>query len=173
MPQNRPEMRQGVRANQPGRPGQQHLPEWWNNHRNLTPEQQADALRREPGFQNLSPEQQQRLINRLHTLDNQTPEQRQRMMARNEAFERLSPERKQEVRGATQALRQMSPQRERVVRHAFQQLRNMPPGQREQLLNSRVYGGQFTPQERTVLSNLLSVEPYQPQNIAHPYFGRP
>ena len=177
-PQNRPlpEVRQGTvppRAAAP-RPGQQHLPEWWNNHRDLTPDQQADALRREPGFRSLSPDQQQRLINRLHALDQKTPEQRQRILARNEAFERLSPERRQEVRGAAQALNQMPPYRQQVVRHAFQQLRRMPPEQRERLLNSGVYGGQFSPQERTVLGNLLSIEPYEAQRtIPQPYFGRP
>jgi Protein of unknown function (DUF3106) len=151
--------------------GGQHLPEWWSNHRNLTPQQQADALRREPGFRDLPEDQQQRLINRLHSLDEKTPEQQQRIMQRNENFERLSPERRQEVRGASQALSQMSPDRQQVVRRAFQQLRRMPPGQRQQLLGSQVYGGQFSPQERTVLGNLLSIEPYQPR-IVQPYFGR-
>jgi hypothetical protein len=182
MPQNHPvqptrpmpEARPGVQPNQ-GAPhsGQQHLPEWWANHRNLSPQQQDDALRREPGFRNLPEDQQQRLINRLHSLDAKTPEQQQRIMARNEAFERLSPERRQEVRGAAQALNQMSPDRQQVVRRAFQQLRRMPPGQRQQLLGSSVYGGQFSPQERTVLGNLLSIEPYEPRAIPQPYFGRP
>jgi len=162
-PQNRP--------NQPSRPGAQHLPEWWSNHRNLSPDQQADALRREPGFRSLPEDQQQRLINRLHSLDGKSPEQQQRIMQRNENFERLSPERRQEVRGAAQALKQLSPDRQTVVRRAFQQLRQMPTGQRQQLLNSSVYGGQFSPQERTVLGNLLSIEPYQPR-IVQPYFGR-
>lgn len=176
-PQSRPmpEVRPGVRPNQQQqqRPGQQHLPEWWANHRNLSPQQQADALRREPGFHNLPADQQQRLIDRLHTFDSKTPQQQQRIMDRNEAFERLSPERRQEVRGAAQALKQMSPDREQVVRRAFQQLRRMPPEQRQQLLNSPVYGGQFSPQERTVLGNLLSIEPYQTGTIPQPYFGRP
>jgi hypothetical protein len=180
MPQNRPmpEAHSGVQPNQgasrPGQQsGQQHLPEWWANHRNLTPQQQDDALRREPGFRNLPEDQQQRLINRLHSLDAKTPEQQQRIMQRNENFERLSPERRQEVRGAAQALNQMSPDRQQVVRRAFQQLRRMPPGQRQQLLGSQVYGGQFSPQERTVLGNLLSIEPYEPRAIPQPYFGRP
>jgi hypothetical protein len=172
-----PEARAGVQPNVRGaRPAQQqqHLPEWWNNHRNLTPAQQADALRREPGFRSLPPDQQQRLINRLQALDQKTPEQRQRILERNEAFERLSPERRQEVRGAAQALNQMSPDREQVVRRAFQQLRRMPPAQRDQLLHSSIYGGQFSPPERTVLGNLLSIEPYDPAHaIAQPYFGRP
>lgn len=185
-PQSRPmpEIRSGTRPEQQGagrpgqqsaqRPGQQHLPEWWSNHRAMTPSQREDALRREPGFRNLPSDQQQRLINRLHTFEERSPEQQQRILQRNENFERLSPERKQEVRGASQALSQMSPDRQQVVRHAFQQLRRMPPQQRQQLLNSGVYGGQFSSQERTVLGNLLAIEPYEtPRTIPQPYFGRP
>ena len=176
--QNRPipEVRSGTAQPKPSpsHPEQQHLPEWWNNHRNLTPAQQDEALRRESGFRSLPQDQQDRLLNRLHSLDQKTPEQRQRILDRNEAFERLSPERRQEVRGAAQALNQMPPDRQVVVRHAFQQLRRMAPQQRQQLLNSNVYGGQFSPQERTVLGNLLSIEPYAtPRTIPQPYFGRP
>ena len=161
--------------NQSPHPGQQHLPEWLNNHQNLTPQQQEDALRREPGFRNLPSDQQQRLVNRLHSLDEKTPEQRQRILQRNENFEKLSPERRQDVRGASQALGQMSPDRQQAVRRAFQQLRQMPPQQRQQMLNSGAYAGQFSPQERTVLGNLLSIEPYQGRPggaVPQPYFGR-
>jgi hypothetical protein len=160
----------GGGARPQARPGQEHLPAWWQQHRNLSPQQQEDALRREPGFRNLPEQQQQRLINRLHSFNQRPPEQQQRMMERNEMFERLSPERQQEVRGAAQALSQMSPDRQAAIRHAFQQLRGMPPEQRQQMLNSS-YGAGFSPQERTVLGNMLSIEPYQP-HIAQPYFGR-
>jgi hypothetical protein len=53
-------------------------------------------------------------------------------------------------------------------------LRQMPPQQRQMFLNSGSYASQFTPQERTVLGNLLSIEPYQshPGAIPQPYFGR-
>ena len=161
----------------PGEPsahrrGQEHLPAWWQAHRELSPQQQADALRRQPGFRNLPGGQQQRLIQRLHEFDRRSPQQQQRMMSRVEMFERLSPEHQQEVRGASQALSQMPPTRQRVVRQAFRDLRHMPPEERQQMLHSG-YGAQFTPQERTVLGNLLSIEPYQPQGqIPQPYFGR-
>lgn len=158
----------GMRA--AGRPGQEHLPAWWQAHRGLSQQQQADALRREPGFRNLPPGQQQRLLNRLHSFDQRPPLVQQRMMDRNEMFERLSPERQQEVRGAAQALARMSPGRQAVMRHAFQQLRQMPPQERQRMLNS-TYSAQFTPQERTVLGNMLSIEPYQ-EHIIQPYFGR-
>lgn len=91
-------------------------------------------------------------------------------MDRNEMFERLAPERQQAVRGAAQSLARMSPDRQVVMRHAFQQLRGMPPDERQRMLNSP-YGAQFSPQERTVLGNMLSIEPYQ-QRIIQPYFGR-
>ena len=150
--------------------GQQHLPAWWQAHRGLSSQQQADALRREPGFQNLPPGQLQRLLNRLHDFDQRPPQVQERMMGRNEMFERLSPERQQEVRGASQAFNHMPPERQQLMRHAFHQLRQMPPEEREQMLHS-AYGAQFSPQERTVLSNFLSVEPYQP-HVIQPYFGR-
>jgi hypothetical protein len=165
---------QQQRPNVQARPGQQHLPEWMHNHQNMTPQQREDALRREPGFNHLPPEQQQRLIGRMHSLEEKSPQQQQRILGRSEAFERLSPERRQEVRGASQALSQMSPDRRRVVGRAFNDLRHMPPGQRLQVLNSARFAGQFSPQERTVLGNLLSIEPYQPreQAMPQPYFGR-
>lgn len=158
--------------NTPARPNQQHLPEWWNNHRNLSPDQRAEALRREPGFRSLPQDQQQRLLNRMQTFSQRPPEQQQRTMARNEAFQQLPPQRKQEVLQSSHALSQMSPDRKRIVGHAFQQLRNLPPQERQQFLNSGSYASQFSPQERTVLSNMLSIEPYQPHGIPQPYFGR-
>ncbi|MFZ0663954.1 MAG: DUF3106 domain-containing protein [Acidobacteriaceae bacterium] len=172
--ESRPETRQPVGpAGRAGtRSGQEHLPAWWQAHRGLSPQQQADALRRQPGFRSLPQGQQQRLIQRLHEFDRRPPAQQQRMMDRVEMFERLSPERQQEIRGASQALSRMPQVRQRAMRHAFRELRGMPPEERRQMLHSG-YGAQFTPQERTVLGNLLSIEPYQGQGqIIQPYFGR-
>ena len=150
---------------QPGvRPGNgQHLPQWFAQHQTLSPNQQEDALRREPGFSHLPEGQQQQLIDRLHRLNMEPPAQRQRMMQRNERFEALPPERQQEVRGATQALGQMSPDRQQAVRLAFHDLRNLPPNERQNALNSARFQAEYSPQERTVLGNLLSIEPYQPR----------
>lgn len=141
----------------------QHLPEWFAHHEALPPAQQEDALRREPGFARLPPAQQQQLINRLHRLDMEPPAQRQRMMERNERFEALSPERQQEIRGASQALSQMPPERRQALRQAFRELRQLPPEARVSSLNSARSQAEYSPQERTVLGNLLSIEPYQPE----------
>ncbi|HEX3659987.1 MAG TPA: DUF3106 domain-containing protein [Acidobacteriaceae bacterium] len=162
--------RSGVPVMQPGtnsgfgrRPGQQHLPEWMNEHQNLSPQQQQNLLRREPGFNRLAPDQQQRVLNRLRSLDARPPAVRQRMLERNEMFERLSPEQRQDVRAASQAVRQMPEERQRMLRRAFNDLRQIPPEQRQAILNSARFDHTYTPQERHVLGNLLSIEPYEPR----------
>ncbi len=152
--------------NHPGQPG--HLPEWLNKHQNLTPQQRENALRQEPGFNRLPQDQQQRLVNRMHALDSANPQQRQRMLQRNEIFERLNPEQKAGVRGASQAFHQMPADRQGEMRRAFHDLRGIPPEQRQSILNSARFQQQFSPQERTVLGNLLSVEPYQPRAAGPP-----
>jgi hypothetical protein len=48
------------------------------------------------------------------------------------------------------------------MKSAFRDLRNVPPDQRETVLNSARYQNAFSPDERGILSNMLSVEPYQP-----------
>lgn len=145
-------------------PGQQqHLPEWLNNHQNMTSQQRENALRNEPGFNHLPQDQQQRLINRMHTLNSLPPQQRERTLQRQEMYDRLTPEERTNVHGASQAFNQMSPDRQNAVRRAFQDLRAVPPGQRQSVIDSARFQQQFSPRERTVLGNMLRVEPYEPR----------
>ncbi len=155
-----PMVRPGV--SQPVRPGQEHLPQWMAQHQNMSPAQQENQLRNEPGFNRLSPDQQQRVMNRLRSLDSRPPAERQRILDRNEAFERLTPGAKQDVRGSAQSLAQMPADRQRMVRQAFNNLRHIPSDQRQQILNSARFSQEFSPQERHVLGSLLSIEPYEP-----------
>lgn len=140
----------------------QHLGEWLATHQNLAPAEQEKALQREPGFSKLPPEQQQRLENRLRDLNNKTPEQRQRTINRVEAWERMSPEQKQQVTNSTAQLRALPPDRQISLRKAFRDLRGVPPDERQAVLNSGRFQSQYSPQERGILSNLLTIEPYQP-----------
>lgn len=138
-----------------------HLPDWMAQHQNLPIGQQDRLLRQEPGFNRLSPADQQRQIQELHRL-NQMPEaQRQRRLARAEAFERLSPSEQMQVRQSSRELQNLPADRQTVVRRAFQDLRGVPMDQRQIMLNSARYNATFSPQERSILSNLLRVEPYQ------------
>lgn len=163
-PVNRPAFSAGPAEARPGgnggaRPG--HLGEWMNNHQNLSPQQQEDLLRREPGFNRLTPEMQQRVLNRLRSLDARPPEQRQRMVQRNEMFESLSPGQKADVRNSAEVMRQMPVERQAMVRRAFNDLRQIPPEQRAAILNSARFSQTFSPDERHVLGSLLSIEPYE------------
>jgi hypothetical protein len=153
------EIRPGV--NGEARPG--HLGEWLSNHQNLSPQQQEEQLRREPGFNHLTPDQQARVLNRLRTLDARPPEQRDRMIQRNEMFENLSPGQKTDLWNSSASLRQMPVERQAMVRRAFNDLRQIPPDQRTAILNSARFSQTFSPEERHVLGSLLSVEPYQPR----------
>jgi Protein of unknown function (DUF3106) len=144
----------------------QHLGDWLATHQNLPPAEQEKALQREPGFSKLPPEQQQRLENRLRDLNNKTPEQRQRTINRVEAWERMSPAQKQQVANSTAQLRALPPDRQLPLRKAFRDLRDVPPDQRQAILNSSRFQAEFSPHERGILSNLLTIEPYQPNRAA-------
>ena len=141
---------------------QPHLGAWLARHGNLTPQQQERALQSEPGFNRLPPETQQKLMNRLQQINRMPPDQRQRTMDHIEALERLSPQMRQQVRASFQDFHALPEDRQRMVRKAFRDLREYPPEQRQALMNSGHFQDQFTSQERSILGNILAVEPYHP-----------
>ncbi|HXC97047.1 MAG TPA: DUF3106 domain-containing protein [Edaphobacter sp.] len=141
---------------------QEHLAQWMDRHSNLPLADQQRALEKEPGFRDLPPETQQRMRDRLTQLNNMSPEQRQRTLERTEIMEHLTPEQRQQFRSSVQQLGAFPEDRRRMVARAFHDLREMPVPQRQAVLNSDRFRGQFSDQERTTLSNLLSVEPYIP-----------
>jgi hypothetical protein len=49
-----------------------------------------------------------------------------------------------------------------MVGRAFRDLGAVPLDQRQMVLNSSRYQGQFSPEERDILSNMLRAEPYMP-----------
>jgi hypothetical protein len=142
--------------------GQQHLGDWLQRHGSMSAFDQQRALQSEPGFNRLSPETQQRLMNDLGRINSMPPAQRQRTLDRIETWERLSPDMRQQVRSSAQAIRSLPPDRQRMVKKAFRDLREYPPEQRQGMLSSPEFASQFTPQERTILHNVLSAEPYEP-----------
>ncbi len=156
--------------NYPGNTGQrrengqnatEHLPAWMRKHQNESPAERERSLRLEPGFNRLPPMQQQSLINTLHHLDEMPPEQRERTLMRMENMERLSPQMREAVRSSARQLNEMAPERRRLWQKAFRDLENMPPEQRQEILRSQEFAGQFSAQERSIMGNLLAVEPYR------------
>jgi hypothetical protein len=140
---------------------QPHLGTWLQRHQNLSPDQQERALQSEPGFNRLPPETQQKLLNRLRQINRMPPNQRQRTVDRIEAMERLSPQMRQQVRASVLEFRALPENRQRMVKKAFRDLREYPPEQREAMMHSGQFEAQFTPQERSILGNILAVEPYE------------
>ena len=141
---------------------QEHLQQWMDHHSNLSLPQQQRALRNEPGFRDLPPQLQQHELDELARLYNMDPQQRARMLDRNEALERLTPPQRQQWRIAVEQLNTLPPDRRRVMTRVILDLREMPPDQRQLTLNSPAFRAQFSDGERTMLSTILTVEPYTP-----------
>ena len=141
---------------------QQHLGEWMEAHRSLSPQQQQNALEAEPGFRELRPEEQQRMHNQLTRLNAMSPEQRQRTIARTEWMEHLAPQERQQVNSALRQLGSLPQDRSFAVGRAFRSVQGMPPMERQAYLNSPQFRSQFNDQERGTLNNLLNVSPLLP-----------
>jgi Protein of unknown function (DUF3106) len=141
---------------------QEHLAQWMEHHQNLSLADQQRALQNEPGFREFPPQVQQRELNQLARLYNMNPRQRSRMLDRNEALERLSPPQRQQWNFAVQQLTALPLPRRRLMARAILDLREMPPQQRQQVIDSPSFRGQFSDDERSTLSTLLTAEPYPP-----------
>jgi hypothetical protein len=151
----------GNRAAQPQRGD--HLGQWMEAHKNLTPEQQQSALKNEPGFRQLPPQTQQRELNHLSELRAMNPEQRVQTARNVENMERLNPQQRGQVRGAMQQLGSLPPDQRQIVSRSFRQLRDLPPDQRGPAM-SRI---PLNDAQRSTLNNLMQVEPLLPAVPPH------
>ena len=142
-------------------PPTQHLPDWIQKNQGLSPQEQQRRLQQERGYSQLPPDQQRRVQDTLNRVNQMPPDQRQRTLERNENMERLPPQRQQQIRNSAARLAQMPPERQQTMKEAIRNLRNVPPGLRQSQLNSPQYS-HLSPDERGVVGDLLSVEPYHP-----------
>jgi len=138
-----------------------HLQSWLNEHRNVPVQNQEQQLRTDPSFKRLPPGEQQRLVQQLHNVNQMPDEVRQRRLARAELMERLSPQDRMHVNRSAREWTTLPSDRQAQMKSAFRDLRGVPPDQRSIVLNSARYQGQFSPQERGILSDMLRVEPYE------------
>ena len=165
MSQLAPIQRRNPQAGQTGKG--EHLAQWMNQHRNLTPEQQQRALDNEPGFRELPQQTQERMHNQLARLNAMSPDQRQRILNYNERMEHMSVDQRAEVRGSLQQLGSLPLDQRRQVAKSFRELRELPPDQRGAALNSPQYQ-YMNPGQRSALNNLLRVEPLIPPTEQNP-----
>jgi Protein of unknown function (DUF3106) len=170
---NAPRPAQGQKEIGP-KPNQEHLAQWMDHHSNLPLAEQQHALENEPGFRDLPSQTQQHMRDRLTQLNNMTPEQRRRILERTEQIGHLTPAQQLQWHSAMEQYSALPEDRRRLVARAFRDLREMPRPQRQAILSSDRFRGQFTDQERNTISNLLTVEPYLPvqQRNHGPSFGK-
>ncbi len=143
--------------------GQQgHLGSWLNQHRGVPVQQQEQMLRNDPSFSRLPQPTQQRLVQQLHQVDQMPQAQRDRRLARNENLERMTPQQRAQVQASARQWTQLPADRQAAMRGAFRDLRGVPSEQRSTVLSSGQYQRAFSPEERGILSNMLSAEPYEP-----------
>lgn len=119
-------------------------------------------LKSDPSFSHQAPAQQQREVQQLHQLSQMPEAQRDRRLARNEMLEHLSPQERMSINRSGREWSSLPPDRQAMMKRAFKDLRGVPLDQRDTVLNSARYQGQFSPQERHILSDFLRVEPYEP-----------
>ena len=144
-----------------------HLEDWLNRHRDLPLREQEQLLRNDPTFKRLPSANQQRLMRQLQEVDRMSPQRRAWRLARAEAIEHLSPQARRQLDRSSLRFADLPQPRHALIKRAFQQLRSVPLDERPTVLNSARYRDIFTPEERQILSNFLSVEPYLPPRQGH------
>ena len=139
-----------------------HAGDWLRKYQNLPPDQQEQALAKDPEFQKLPPERQARLREVLRRFNSKTPEERQRMLQRMETFEHFTPEQKQHARELFARFRNLPEPRRHMVKRALRNLREMDPQQRSRILASDRFRSMFSPEEMEVLKGMSQLWPPPP-----------
>ncbi len=136
---------------------QNRLGDWLQSHKELTPEQQENALEKDPKFKKLTPERQAALKERLRKFNALPPEQRQRALRRMNYISTLSPEQRQQLRDANQKLEALPQDRKVMIHTALRHLRKMDPQQRAETMQSDRFRSTFSDQEQGILQQLSAI----------------
>jgi hypothetical protein len=136
-----------------------HSPGFFGQLRDLPPDQQDKVLKNDARFQSLPPERQQQIRENLQRWNAATPEQRQMLREREEIVESLSPEQRDQLRQIFPRWRQLPNDRRQALMQSFVKLRGLPLEQREKYLSSPEVLQQFSPEERSILSELGNLLP--------------
>jgi hypothetical protein len=137
------------------RPG--HLGYWLRQNRNLSLEQQRQALTSDPQFRALSPERQQNLVRSLERFNNMPPQQQERVLRNMEIMEHWTPEQRLQARLLVERARQLPPERREEVRKAISYLRHQEPPRRQEMLAAPDFKGRFNDQERDIITGALDL----------------
>jgi len=154
-----PERQEHIRELLRGGESQPHPPGFFSKLRDLPPDQQEKVLENDARFQSLPPERQQQIRENLQRWNAATPAQREMLRQREEIVQSLSPEQRDQLRQIFQRWRQLPNDRQQALTQSFVKLRRLPPEQREKYLSSPEVVQQFSPEERSLLSELGNLLP--------------
>ena len=136
----------------------QHAPAFFQQLREMTPEEQERVMQNDERFQNLPSDRQQQIRENLKRWNAATPDERQLLQQREQILESFSPEQRDQLRQIFPRYRQLSPESRQSVMQNFTKLRNLPPGDRDKFLSSPEVQ-QLSPDERGILGDLKSLLP--------------
>jgi len=155
--------------------GPGHLGYWLTQNRNLSLEQQRQALSSDPQFRSLSPERQKNLMRALERFNSMTPQQQERMLHNMEIMEHWTPEQRLQARSLVERARQLPADRREEVRRAISMLRHQEPPKRMEVLASPDFRARFNDRERDIIVGALDlglpagrVNPRRQQEAANP-----
>jgi len=171
-------VQQGARPFQPvpGRPGAANPqmrrmldlpPQWANQLRSMTPQQQERFLANNERFQSLPPGRQEQIRNQLRVWNNLAPEQRQSILERQQVWNHLTPQQQTYVRNTLlPQWQEMRPVRRQAILQRLHDLRGLDDQQRAAKLNEENFMAGLGPRERDMLRDLsnLRVSPGEPEN---------
>jgi hypothetical protein len=129
-----------------------HAGDWLRRYRNLPPDQQRQALEKDPDFQKLPPHRQAQLLQEQQRFLSLPPQKQERILNRMEIREHLTPEQRRQRNQLNQQIRGLPLERRQAVIKAIRGMRDLTPEQREQLVNSDDFKDRFSDHERDLLS---------------------
>ena len=136
----------------------QHSPGFFQQLREMSPEEQERVMQNDERFQSLPPERQQQIRENLNRWNAASPEQRQMLLQREEIVQSLSAEQRDQLRQVFPRYRQLAPEQQQAVMQAFRKLRDLPASERDKYLASPEVQ-QLSPEERSIVGDLKSLLP--------------
>jgi DNA-directed RNA polymerase subunit F len=137
---------------------QQHAPGFFQELREMSPEEQERVMQNDARFQSLPPERQQQIRDNLKRWNAATPDERALLKKREEILQSFSPEQRDQLRQVFQRYRLLPSDEQQAVLQAFRKLRDESPGDRDKFMTSPEVQ-QLSPEERGIVSDLKSLLP--------------
>lgn len=133
-------------------------PQWADQLRNMTPEEQEQFLANNQRFQSLPPMQQARIRQQLKVWNNLTPAQRQALEQRQQVFQSMAPAQQRYIRNTLlPEWQHMRMDRRQAILKRLRDLRGLDDAQRTARLNDPYFLNGLDRAERQMLRDLANL----------------